>query len=670
MSWIDWLITVGFLGFVAAWAVYVRRFTKSVADFLAAGRFAGRYMLTVAEGAAGLGAISVIAAFEQHYVAGLCPLWWNWLFTAVQIGVALSGWIIYRFRQTRAMTMAQFFEIRYSRKFRIYTGIIAYISGVLNFAIFPAVGTRFFIYYCELPATFDVFGLTISTYAVTMAILIGVSVLFTFGGMAAVMVTDFIQGLFTYIVLTVIIIFLISNIGWERISEMMLISPGGASLVNPYDTGKVKDFNIWFFLIATFATIYAYKSWQGQQGYNCAAKTPHEARMGGILATWRNQFLMVLVPMLAIFAYTFLHHADYAVRAETITNCLAEIPNSQIREQMIVPMFLRSILPVGLLGLFCAVMLCAFVGCNETYLHSWGTMLIQDVILPFRTKPLSPNQHLRLLRCSIITVAVFIFLFSLLFTQTQYILLYFTITAAVYLGGAGACIIGGLYWKRGTTTAAWASLIIGPVLASVGLILRTIYPDFPVNEQWMYFITIVVCMLAYVLVSFFGKRQEFNMDRLLHRGQYAVNSDIVGQPAQEPIRGFKALLGITSEFTLADRIVYMVTMWWAIGWSIIFFLVTAYSIMFGIQPQSWMKFWKIYIQISLAGGVLFAVWFVVGGLRDVRYMFHKFKTTIRDITDTGMVGSHTGKNTNGQDITDSSVISSCATQDGKSNKSC
>jgi len=169
------------------------------------------------------------------------------------------------------------------------------------------------------------------------------------------------------------------------------------------------------------------------------------------------------------------------------------------------------------------------------------------------------------------------------------------------------------------------------------------------------------------LVSLFGKRQEFNMDRLLHRGQYAVDSDIAGKPAQEPVRGFKALLGITAEFSRADRIVYMVTMGWAIGWSIIFFIVTAYSIMFGIQPQSWMKFWKIYIQITLAGGALLAVWFVMGGLRDIRYMFHKFKTTTRDINDTGMVGSHAERNELNQDSSDSSIISSCSAQNEKSN---
>jgi hypothetical protein len=33
--------------------------------------------------------------------------------------------------------------------------------------------------------------------------------------------------------------------------------------------------------------------------------------------------------------------------------------------------------------------------------------------------------------------------------------------------------------------------------------------------------------VIYVLVSLLGKKQEFNMDKMLHRGKYAVQSDTV-----------------------------------------------------------------------------------------------------------------------------------------------
>ena len=55
------------------------------------------------------------------------------------------------------------------------------------------------------------------------------------------------------------------------------------------------------------------------------------------------------------------------------------------------------------------------------------------------------------LRVAIFGVCLFIFLFSLLFSQQQDILMFFALTGTIYLGWAGSAIIGGLYWKRGTT---------------------------------------------------------------------------------------------------------------------------------------------------------------------------------------------------------------------------
>ena len=45
-----------------------------------------------------------------------------------------------------------------------------------------------------------------------------------------------------------------------------------------------------------------------------------------------------------------------------------------------------------------AVMLAAFISTHDTYLHSWGSIFIQDVVLPFRKKPFAPRQQMWLLR--------------------------------------------------------------------------------------------------------------------------------------------------------------------------------------------------------------------------------------------------------------------------------
>ena len=77
---------------------------------------------------AGTGVISLVYWFEIYYEAGFTAYWWSSLTEPALIVIALSGWIVYRFRQTRAMTLAQFFEMRYSRNFRVFAGLVAFLS--------------------------------------------------------------------------------------------------------------------------------------------------------------------------------------------------------------------------------------------------------------------------------------------------------------------------------------------------------------------------------------------------------------------------------------------------------------------------------------------------------------------------------------------------------------
>src|SRR5688500_498830 len=159
MHWIDWSFVAVPIGLVLALAVYTRRFVRSVADFLAAGRCADRYLLANARGEADSGLANTMSKFEVVLVSGFVLNFWEKISIPVLLLVGISGFVIYRFRETRAMTLAQFFEMRYSRRFRLFMGGLAFLSGILNYGIFPAVSARFFIYFLDLPHYVAVFGL-------------------------------------------------------------------------------------------------------------------------------------------------------------------------------------------------------------------------------------------------------------------------------------------------------------------------------------------------------------------------------------------------------------------------------------------------------------------------------------------------------------------------------
>jgi solute:Na+ symporter, SSS family len=636
LTLIDWLIVVFCVGVLFYGVHLSKKYVKSVVDFLSAGRTAGRYMITVSQGMAAIGAITIVGQWEMNYVAGFALRWWEFTMAVVLLVMTVSGWVIYRFRQTRALTIAQFLEIRYSKNFRIFAGILAFVSGLLNFGIFPAVSARFIIYFCGFPLYFPLFGINISTFPIVMAGFLLVSLYFVFsGGQIAVIITEFIQGIFSNITFLVIIIYCLFYVNWDQVFQAVNAAPANASLINPYKTSAVPDFNLWYFLISVVGVIYVKLSWQGSQGFNSSAKSAHEAKMGEVLGNLRDIPRWLFLVLIPVIAYTILHHSDFANLAAGVNQTLTGVGNKAIQSQLRIPLVLSKMLPVGVMGAFMAVMLMATIGTHNSYMHSWGSIFIQDIIMPFRKKPFEPGQHLKVLRLSILGVCIFIFTFSLLFPMTDYIFLYFAITAAIFVGGSGAVIIGGLYWKRGTTWGAWSALIVGSVVSVAGIILQQVYPSLPINGQYYWGISMGVSSIVYILVSLLGKKQNFNMDKMLHRGQYASKEDAIIIDAV-PVKGFK-MLGMGKEFTRGDKFIYIAAYSWTFIWIAVFIIGTIFNLSGDVPNSSWMAFWKAFVMINLSVSIIVIIWFAIGGIRDFKDMLYRLKTMVRDHDDDGTV---------------------------------
>ena len=633
---IDWGIVALCLSVLFVGVRISKKFVRSVVDFLSAGRTAGRYMITVSQGMAFIGAITIVGQWEMNYVAGFALRWWEFIMAVVLLAITVSGWVIYRFRQTRALTIAQFLEMRYSKNFRIFAGILAFISGLLNFGIFPAVSARFLIYFCGFPLSVNLLGFNVLTFPLVMATFLLISLYFVFaGGQIAVIITEFIQGIFSNFTFLVIIVFCLFFVNWDQVFHAVTTAPKDASLINPYKTSKVPDFNFWYFFINVIGVIYVKLSWQGTSGFNSSAKSAHEAKMGEVLGNLRDIPKWLFLVVIPVVAYTILHHTDFIHIAESVNTMLPVVGNSAVQNQLRIPLVLSKILPVGMMGAFMAVMLMATIGTHNAYMHSWGSIFIQDVIMPFRKTPFKPGQHLKVLRISILGVCLFIFFFSLLFPMTDYIFLYFAITAAIFVGGSGAVIIGGLYWKKGTTAAAWSALIVGSVVSVTGIILQQIFPNFPINGQYFWAMSMGVSTLVYISVSLLSKQPDFDMDKLLHRGKYAVvEENVIVETV--PVKGFK-ILGIGKEFTKGDKLIYLAAYGWTFIWIVVFIIGTIINLSGDVADSSWMSFWKVFIILNLCAAFIVMIWFTIGGIKDFKEMIHRLKTMIRDHKDDGTV---------------------------------
>ncbi len=685
MHLLDWIIVAIPLAVVFGISFYTRRYMKSVADFLAAGRSAGRFLVATSLGAASYGAITAVMNFEQLARAGLTLTWWETVlgqFGPIGLFLALSGFVIYRFRETRALTLAQFFEARYSRGFRVMAGFLCFVSGLINYAIFPAVAARFFVNYMGLPQNVSLVGHAFPTFGLVMLVLLGIALYLTLmGGQLTVMVSDATEGLISGIFYLIVAFAVLSIFNWDEMFTALtnkgnvvgLLGKDGAPvfgvpegsagnwLVDPFDKpGSIKDFNIWYVMIGAFSLVYGYMAWQGNQAFNSSAANPHEAKMGNILGNWRVFARTVMITLLGLCALTVLRSPNHVTEAQAILADVAKIDQAQIQSQMLVPVTLGHVLPVGVMGCFAAIMLFAMLACDGSYLHSWGAIFIQDVVMPFRKSAFTPAQHIRLLRFAITGVALFAFFFSLLFQQTEAIRLFFDITGAIFMGGAGAAIIGGLYWKRGTSAGAWSAMLTGAVISVAGILVRQMMEGAATPEAkafWAQFITLpwghqmngrevgfLASLLAigvYVVVSLITCRRPHDMDKLLHRGVHAIKDDnmaVVQDPNEQSWVG--KLLGWDRHFTKGDK--------WVsgslFGWSMLVLAVFIVGTVMNLKPETrwalpaWSTYWWVYaIALPLAIGLITTIWFTWGVVRDMKRLFRALRNVQRDAADDGTV---------------------------------
>jgi len=622
MQLIDWILVVVPIAFVLAIALYTRRFVRSVADFLAGGRCAGRYLIANAFGESAAGVANTMSKFEVIMVSGFTVTFWNALSAPVLLIVAASGFVIYRYRETRALTLAQFFEMRYSRRFRLFMGMLAFGAGILNYGIFPAVSSRFFVYFLGLPEHVAIFGHFVPTFALIMAsyLTCTLAMLMT-GGQITLMVSDCVEGIFSLAILLVVMVAVLMTVHWHHVVEALGNSPPGESMLDPFNAWKLPDFNLSYVIMSVVLAVYGTMALQNTQGFNAAARDPNESRMAAILGNWRLNVRIMLLLGITTAAVAFLRHPAFATASAPANQLIASINNPQIQKQMTIAAALRYLLPVGIKGLFCSMMVMGLIAGDCSHIHSWASIFVQDVVLPMRKKPLTTRQHLLLLRLALLGVALFAFIFSLLFTQTHYIALWWQITNAIFISGAGAAIIGGLYWKRGTTLGAWIAVIVGAILSFTGIILHQKSPKFSLNGIQVAMLSAAVSAIGYVLISLLTCRRAFDLDALLHRNQRQIDDKPALRLSPSDRRIARGLIGWTILLALTSAIAIAANIFFG-RWSV----------------STWGRFWFIFgIAVPFAVGTVTLVWFGLGAARDMRDFFHTLKTMKRDFADDGRV---------------------------------
>lgn len=325
MGLVNYLIFLLPLAGIMIYGFYSRKYIRGVVDFLSAGRLCGRYLLTVGDIANGISIVGVLSAMESKYQVGYAVDFWAKISFPVTIAMALTGYCVYRFRETRAQSIGQFLEVRYgSSKLRIYFSGIRVFAEMLAHSIMPAIAARFFVYFLGLPEYFHIFGLQLSTYVVVMFVCISFGItLICFGGTLTMILTDTLQGFICIPIMLFLGIFLFTRFSWSsHVLPVLIDHVAGESFIDSFDVSHIRDFNLFSIVVSLTITILNRAAWLGG-GASGSAKTPHEQKMANLLGTWRNTLGVFLFVVLALGMMVFLNHSDFAPTAKTIRTELA-----------------------------------------------------------------------------------------------------------------------------------------------------------------------------------------------------------------------------------------------------------------------------------------------------------------------------------------------------------
>ena len=100
-----------------------------------------------------------------------------------------------------------------------------------------------------------------------------------------------------------------------------------------------------------------------------------------------------------------------------------------------------------------------------------ASLVTDDVVAPLyenEHRKLSSRARIALTRMFIVTIGLYVLGWGLIYHGSDDVFDYMAVTGAVYFSGAFALLLGGLYWKRASSTGAILAILAG-MLAILGL---------------------------------------------------------------------------------------------------------------------------------------------------------------------------------------------------------
>ncbi len=427
--------------------VFMKKYISGIEDFLVADRTMGFNLGLLSMMCSEIGIITYVYYAELGYKAGFASLIIAFPPLIIFYFLGKTGFIIKPLLEMKIMTIPEFFSRRFSKGVRLYSGILMAVGGILNFGVFPGIEAKFINTVSGIPEEYVL---------ITMVVLLTLVLIYSLlGGMVTIIFSNYIQYALLSFGMVFITIYGVYIVGWDKIVNSV-VTEFGEKGINPFFPSIFTgEFGIGFLVWQTLQWTAIIVAWQALAMRLFSSK---DTKTGMKIYKWSGLmfFFRGIIPIFwGIMAFAYFSGSVDGLNA--------------------LPLFIKEILPAGVLGLIFAGLLAASMSTYSSYLLSWSSIVSQDIIgiiIKLTTKKeISSDKQLLISRITVAALMIFIIWWSLFHKLDGYLFYYLQMTGMLFLPGTLITIILGIYWKKAHSTGAYLAFTLGALPPILYLVL-------------------------------------------------------------------------------------------------------------------------------------------------------------------------------------------------------
>ena len=417
--------------------VWMGKRIHGTSDFFVGGRRFGKLLGIFSVFGAGTHSDQAVGVVAKTYTSGMSGIWYQWLYLFV---TPFNWWIAPIMRRCRAITTGDFFEARYSRSVATLYVLVGSLIMMVSIGVMLR-GSGAVIKAATGGQVNEIWAIVAMTI---MFVVYGVV-----GGLAAAIVTDFIQGLLTILFSFILLPIALYHIGgFSGLHDKVAASLHDGSHVtglNPSDAWNLvapNEIGMFYLFMIVINALIGLVTQPHVMPISNAVKTESEAQIGSVYGSMIKRVCTVawtLLGMYAIAAYPGLSDE------REIDECFGRIAHE----------FLPNLLP-GLIGVFIASLLASVMSSCDAFMITCSGLFTQNIYRPFIAPHRSQEHYVKVGRvAAVVTVAGGIFVALMLDNVIQGLEMLWKVSAMM-----GIAFWAGLFWRRATSAAAWCSTLV------------------------------------------------------------------------------------------------------------------------------------------------------------------------------------------------------------------